>query len=63
MPESPPLPRSTPSSSLLGNLRSELVRIVPFSQMAPAHVDQFIAAASQAYFAPGEVVLEPAAAR
>ena len=60
MPESTPLPRSTPSSSLMGNLRSELLRIVPFSQMAPAHVDKFIAAASQAYFAPGEVVLEPA---
>ena len=44
----------------MGNLRSELLRIVPFSQMAPAHVDKFIAAASQAYFAPGEVVLEPA---
>ena len=52
--------RKEPSSSLLGNLRAELMRDLPFSEMAPAHVEQFIALASQAYFAPGEVVLEPA---
>jgi CBS domain-containing protein len=54
------LPRHAPSSSLLGNLRTELMRDVPFSEMAPAHVEQFIAAAAQDYFGPGEVVLEPA---
>ncbi len=50
----------TPSSSLLGNLRQELTRYVPFSQMAPAHVEQFVAGATQQYFAPGEVLLQPA---
>ncbi len=59
MAESTPATGSSPSASLLGNLRAELMRSVPFAQMAPAHVDQFLAAASQAYFAPGEVVLEP----
>jgi CBS domain-containing protein len=52
-------PRSTPSSSLLGNLRIELMRVPPFALMAPAQVDRFIAQSAQAYFAPDEVVLSP----
>jgi CBS domain-containing protein len=51
--------RSSPSTSLLGHLRAELAHHMPFSAMKPAHVDEFLAAASQLYFAPGEVVLDP----
>ncbi len=50
---------TTPSPSLLANLRGELRRQVPFSQMTPAQVDRFIAASTLAYFAPGETVLSP----
>ena len=49
-----------PSSSLLGNLRTELARHAPFAQMQPQHVDQFLSACAQAYYAPGETVLSPA---
>ena len=52
-------PKLTPSASLLANLRSELTRLLPFSRMQPEHVDAFVAGASQRYFAPGEVLLEP----
>jgi CBS domain-containing protein len=51
--------RTTPSPSLVGNLRAELMYHAPFAQMAPAHVDQFIAQSRQAYYAPDEVVLDP----
>ncbi len=51
---------SQPSSSLMGNLRAELMRHAPFAQMQAAHVDQFVAAAEQVYYAPGETVLSPA---
>ncbi len=62
MPKSSPLPPSShsPSSSLLGNLRTELARSLPFSRMSPHHVTEFLAGARQAYFAPDEVLLEPA---
>ena len=53
-------PATQPSPSLLGNLRAELMRHVPFGQMQPVHVDQFLAGAEQAYYAPGETVLSPA---
>ncbi len=53
-------PSTQPSPSLLGNLRTELMRHVPFAQMQPAHVDQFLSACTQAYYAPGETVLAPA---
>lgn len=53
------MPSTTPSTSLVGNLRIELMSHAPFAQMAPAQVEQFIASARQAYFAPDEVVLEP----
>jgi CBS domain-containing protein len=49
----------TPSSSLIVNLRAELMRFAPFAQMAPAHVDRFVADCTQCYFEPDEVVLEP----
>jgi CBS domain-containing protein len=49
-----------PSGSLLANLRAELMRTAPFQLMDPAHVDRFVAAAEQVYFAPEEKVLSPA---
>lgn len=51
---------TTPSTSLIENLRAELMRHAPFAQMAPAEVDRFVAAAEQVYHAPGETVLSPA---
>lgn len=53
-------PPTSPSTNLLANLRSELMRVVPFSQMTVAQVDQYLAACTQTYYAPDEVVLEPA---
>ncbi|HET9977084.1 MAG TPA: DUF294 nucleotidyltransferase-like domain-containing protein [Burkholderiaceae bacterium] len=50
----------SPASSLVAHLRTELQVHAPFAQMAAADVDRFIAASSQAYFEPGEVVLSPA---
>lgn len=47
------------SPLLAGALRDRLARYLPFSQMRPEHVDRFLAAASEVYFAPGEVVLQP----
>lgn len=49
----------SPSPSLVANLRAELMRFAPFAQMQSAHVDRFVAACSQAYYEPGEVVLAP----
>ena len=54
-----PQPSNQPSSSLLRNLRGELVRFPPFSQMLAPDVDAFIVASDQVYFAPGEVMLAP----
>jgi CBS domain-containing protein len=51
--------RTNPSSQLLANLRQELSQWLPFARMRPEHVEAFCAAASQVYFAPGEVVLDP----
>ncbi len=53
-------PATQPSTSLMANLRAELMRHVPFAQMQPAHVDHLLAASEQAYYAPGETVLSPA---
>lgn len=55
-----PATQSEPSISLLGNLRTELMRYAPFSQMQPADVERLLGAAEQVYFAPGEIVLSPA---
>ena len=49
-----------PSASLLANLRSEWMRYPPFTQMQPTHVDEFLAKAQLAYYAPGETLLAPA---
>jgi CBS domain-containing protein len=49
----------TPSSSLIANLRAELMRFAPFAQMEPAHVERFVAESTQCYFEPGEVLLAP----
>lgn len=53
-------PPARPSASLLHGLQGELAALAPFSAMTPAQVEQFLAAAVQVYFAPGETVLEPA---
>ncbi len=50
----------TPSPSLLGGLRTELMRRRPFSQMQPEDVEALLAGASQTYHAPGEVIVGPA---
>ena len=50
---------TTPSASLLANLRSELMAHAPFAQMDPADVDRFLAGAQQVYFAPDETVIAP----
>lgn len=59
MPPHPDPPSAFTSTSLIANLRLELMRALPFSRMQAAHVDRFIGGASQAYFAPAEVILEP----
>lgn len=53
-------PALTPSASLLANLRQELVRYMPFSQMPTAELDFFLTRSQQQYFAPGETLMEPA---
>lgn len=50
----------TPSGNLLAHLRGEVMRSAPFALMSPAHVEQFVGGATQLYFAPGAIVLEPA---
>jgi CBS domain-containing protein len=50
----------SPSTTLIAQLATELARQPPFSRMAPEHVRAFVAASTQAYFAPGQTVLEPA---
>ncbi|MDP3356193.1 MAG: DUF294 nucleotidyltransferase-like domain-containing protein [Polaromonas sp.] len=49
----------TPSSSLLANLRLELMRYPPFAQMQASAVDYFLTHAQQNYFAPDELLLSP----
>jgi len=58
-----PVPRASAtlaSPGLATSLRELLQRHLPFSQMQPAHVDALLARASEVYFAPDEVVLQPA---
>jgi CBS domain-containing protein len=50
---------NTPSRSLIVELAAELAQHPPFAQMAPAHVERFVAAAEQVYFAPDEKVISP----
>lgn len=49
----------SPSSSLLANLRQELMRHPPFAQMQAGDVDFFLSHARQNYFAPEEVLIKP----
>lgn len=53
-------PDYSPAKSLLGNLRQELVQHPPFAQMAAGDIDFFVLHAKQHYFAPDELVLQPA---
>ena len=48
------------SAALGAALREQLSRHLPFSEMRPEHVDRFLAAAQEVYYAPEEVILEPA---
>ena len=50
----------TPSPSLLGNFRQELLPYPPFAQMVEADMDYFLTHCRQQYFAPDEQVLGPA---
>lgn len=59
MSTTPESQRLQPSASLVSNLRTELMRGLPFSRMQPEQVDAWLAASTQQYFAPGEVVLDP----
>jgi|CXWL01.1.fsa_nt_gi CBS domain-containing protein len=52
--------RHPPGSGPPGNPRAELMCHLPFSRMAQADVEQFIAAARLVQFAPDAVLLEPA---
>jgi CBS domain-containing protein len=54
-----PLSSERPSSTLIAQITAELVRHLPFSRMAAEHVQAFVAASSQRYFAPGEAVIGP----
>lgn len=49
----------SPSGSLLAQLAEELRRHPPFDEMAPADVRWFVEASHQAYFAPGEALVQP----
>jgi CBS domain-containing protein len=51
---------SSPPPHLLAALRPDLVRRPPFSEMAPEAVDFFLARATQRYYAPDEILVEPA---
>jgi CBS domain-containing protein len=50
----------SPSSSLLNNFRQELTQHPPFAQMTSVEVDYFLTHAQQLYFAPDEILMEPA---
>lgn len=49
-----------PSPSLLANFRQDLARHPPFALMDPAALDFFLAHCEQRYYAPGEVLVQPA---
>ncbi|WP_395060072.1 DUF294 nucleotidyltransferase-like domain-containing protein [Polaromonas sp.] len=49
----------SPSSSLLANLRQELMRYPPFAQMLAGDVDFFLSHSRENYYAPGELLLTP----
>jgi CBS domain-containing protein len=49
----------SPAGNLALNLRAELQRFSPFRQMSAEHVDAFVMAARQTYYAPDETILQP----
>jgi CBS domain-containing protein len=49
----------SPAASMVLNLRLELQRFSPFKQMSAEHVDAFVLAARQTYYAPDETILQP----
>lgn len=52
--------RTPPPPGLLAALRPELVLHPPFAQMMDPAVDFFLSRSEQRYYAPGEILLEPA---
>jgi CBS domain-containing protein len=58
-PARPEPPPALASATLALGLREALRRYVPFAQMRAEHVDRFVAQASEAYFAPDEVIIQP----
>lgn len=51
----------SPSAGLLEALRPDLLRHPPFAQMTPEAVDFFLTRSQQRYYAPGEILIAPAA--
>ncbi len=49
----------SPSSTLLANLRQEMMRHLPFAQMQASELDFFLSHARQNYYAPGEMLVTP----
>ena len=58
MPDSP-----VPAPSVLAGMRQALVPHAPFSAMRADDLDRIVRASQLQYFAPGEVILQPASAR
>jgi CBS domain-containing protein len=52
-------PKSYAAGGLITQLSAELRQHAPFAQMAREHVQAFVAAASEAYYAPDEVIVAP----
>ncbi len=52
-------PDHAPAATLVAQLRDQLRRHAPFAQMEPAHVERFVAASREAYYAPGEQLIGP----
>lgn len=50
----------SPSGSLLSHFRKELAEHAPFAQMAKTDLDFFLSQACQRYFAPEDILIEPA---
>jgi CBS domain-containing protein len=52
-------PATRPSGSLVAQLARDLAAHAPFAQMATADLHALVAACEQAYYAPGEVLVDP----
>ncbi len=55
-----PAAATSPSGSLMASLRQGLAAHPPFAQMDDASLDSFITQSRQRYYAPGDVLVEPA---